>query len=169
MATSERDLYITGLINAHAVENQAIQLLQRQVERLESYPAMEQRLRQHIEESRRQAARLEEILQILGTSHSSLKDAVTGLMGNLAAMGHAVTQDEVIKNTFANYAFEHYEIAAYRSLLTMAEAVGDANGPRLLQESLDEEIRMARWIEEHLDETTRTYMRLEATGQKSGV
>jgi ferritin-like metal-binding protein YciE len=51
----------------------------------------------------------------------------------------------------------------------MAEAVGDAHGPRLLQESLDEEIRMARWIEEHLDETTRTYMRLEATGQKSGV
>jgi ferritin-like metal-binding protein YciE len=75
----------------------------------------------------------------------------------------------VIKNTFANYAFEHYEIAAYRSLLTMAGAVGDANGPDLLQESLDEEIRMARWIEEHIDEITRTYMRLEATGQKSGV
>jgi ferritin-like metal-binding protein YciE len=61
------------------------------VERLESYPVMEQRLRQHIGKSRRQAARLEEILQILGTSHSSLKDVVTGLMGNLAAMGHAVT------------------------------------------------------------------------------
>ena len=169
MATSERDLYTTGLVNAHAVENQAIQLLQRQVERLESYPAMEQRLRQHIEESRRQAARLEEILQSLGTSHSSLKDTVTGFMGNLAAMAHAPMQDEVIKNTFANYAFEHYEIAAYRSLLTMAEAVGDANGPRLLQESLDEEIRMAKWIEDNLDATTRKYVQLTAAGQKAGV
>lgn len=169
MASSNRDLYVTGLVNAHAVENQAIQLLERQVERLEHYGAMQQRLREHIQESRRQAARLEEILQSLGTSHSTLKDVGLSIMGNIAAMGHAVTQDEVIKNTLANFAFEHYEIASYRSLLTMGEVAGDAAGRRLLQESLDEELRMAKWIEDHLDETTRTYMRLESSGQTAGV
>ena len=169
MASSVRDLYITGLVNAHALENQAVQLLSRQVERLENYPQMEQRMRQHIDESRRQEARLEEILQALGTSHSAVKDVGLSIMGNLAAMGHAVTQDEVIKNTFANYAFEHYEIASYRALLAMAEAAGDSAAPTALRESLAEEERMAQWIADHLDETTRIYMRLESSGQKAGV
>jgi ferritin-like metal-binding protein YciE len=169
MASSFRDLYVTGLVNAHAVENQALQLMQRQVERLENYPEMAQRLRTHIDETRRQEARLEEILQSLGTSHSSFKDVGLSIMGNLAAMGHAATQDEVIKNSLANFAFENYEVATYRSLLTMAEVAGDPSGPRLLQESLKEEMDMAKWIEDHLDATTRRYMQLEAKGQKAGV
>ncbi|MBV9739879.1 MAG: DUF892 family protein [Hyphomicrobiales bacterium] len=32
--------------------------------------------------------------------------------------------DEVLKNTFANEAFEHYEIAAYKSLLTLCDKAG---------------------------------------------
>lgn len=72
MATSPRDTYITGLVNAHALENQAISILSRQVERLESYPEMSDQLRRHIDESKTQAARLEEILNSLGTSHSTL-------------------------------------------------------------------------------------------------
>jgi ferritin-like metal-binding protein YciE len=169
MATSPQDTYITGLINAHALEEQAITLLSRQVERLESYPEMSQRIQMHIEESRRQASRLEEILQALGTSSSTIKDLGTKFMGNMAALMHAPMQDEVVKNTFANFAFEHYEIASYRSLLTMAELAGDQASPKLLRESLNEEISMAKWIEEHLDATTRKYVQLTAAGQKAGV
>lgn len=169
MASTINDLYITGLINAHALENQAVQLLSRQVERLENYPEMEQRMREHIEESRRQEARIDEILRALGTSASTVKDVGLSIMGNLAAMTHAAAQDEVIKNTFANYAFEHYEIASYRSLLVMAEAAGDTSAMAALRESLAEEERMAQWISDHLDSTTRTYMRLTTSGQKAGV
>jgi ferritin-like metal-binding protein YciE len=169
MATSIQDIYVTGLTNAHALENQAVQLLSRQVERLENYPAMSERMRQHIEESRHQAARLERILERLGTSHSSIKDALTGFMGNMAALGHTLAPDEVIKNSFANFAFEHYEIATYKALLEMADAAGDAEAPALLRQSLDEEQRMAQWIDQHLPETIRTYMQLESTGQTSGV
>jgi ferritin-like metal-binding protein YciE len=169
MASSVRDLYVTGLVNAHALENQAVQLLSRQVERLENYPQMEQRMRQHIDETRRQEARLAEILRALGTSPSAVKDVGLSIMGNLAAMVHAPAKDEVIKNTFANYAFEHYEIATYRSLLAMADAAGDASAPTALRESLSEEERMAQWIADHVDETTRTYMRLESNGQKAGL
>jgi ferritin-like metal-binding protein YciE len=92
MASSVRDLYVTGLVNAHALENQAVQLLSRQVERLENYPQMEQRMRQHIDETRRQEARLEEILRALGTSPSAVKDVGLSIMGNLAAMAHAPAQ-----------------------------------------------------------------------------
>lgn len=169
MANSVQDIYVTALRNAHALEAQAIQILSRQVERLENYPAMVERLRQHIEESRNQSARLEQILDRLGTSHSAIKDAMTGFMGNMAAMAHVVTQDEVIKNTFANYAFEHYEIAAYKALLEVADAAGDGQAPALLRQSLDEEQRMAQWIDQNLPETMRTYMRLETSGRTSGV
>jgi len=169
MASSVQDIYVTALRNAHALEAQAIQILSRHVERLENYPAMVERLRQHIEESRNQSARLEQILDRLGTSHSAIKDAMTGFMGNMAAMAHVVTQDEVIKNTFANYAFEHYEIAAYKALLEVADAAGDGQAPALLRQSLDEEQRMAQWIDQNLPETMRTYMRLETSGRTSGV
>ena len=112
---------------------------------------MSDQIRLHIDESKAQAQRLEEILHSLGTSHSTFKDLVTSFTGNVAALAHAPMQDEVMKNTFANFAFEHFEIAAYRSLLTMAELAGDDSGPRLLQQSLGEEIRMAKWIEDNLE------------------
>ena len=169
MATNPRDTYITGLVNAHALEEQAVSLLSRQVERLESYPEMSDQIRRHIDKSKAQAQRLEEILQSLGTSHSSFKDLVTSFTGNVAALAHAPMQDEVMKNTFANFAFEHFEIAAYRSLLAMAELAADDSGPKLLQQSLGEEIRMAKWIEDNLEATTRKYVQLEASGQKAGV
>ena len=169
MASSIQEIYITGLQNAHALEAQAIQLCNRQVERLENYPEMREQLRMHAEESRRQQERIDQILQTLGSSPCTLKDIGTSITGNLAAIGHALMPDEVIKNTFANYAFEHFEIAAYRSLLTMAEMAGDSRSPRLLQESLNEELRMAKWIEDNLDATTRRYMQLESSGQTAGV
>jgi ferritin-like metal-binding protein YciE len=169
LAESPRDTYITGLVNAHALENQAVSILSRQVERIESYPEMAEQIRLHIDESKTQAARLEEILNSLGTSHSSLKDLVTSFTGNMAALAHAPMQDEIIKNTFANFAFEHFEIAAYRSLLTMAELAGDNSSPKLLQQSLNEEIRMAKWIEDNLEATTRKYVQLSAAGQKAGI
>ena len=169
MSESPRDTYITGLVNAHALENQAVSILSRQVERIESYPEMADQLRLHIDESKTQAARIEEILNSLGTSHSSLKDLVTSFTGNMAALAHAPMQDEIIKNTFANFAFEHFEIAAYRSLLTMAELAGDNSSPKLLQQSLNEEIRMAKWIEDNLEATTRKYVQLSAAGQKAGI
>src|SRR4051794_2402005 len=42
------DIFIVGLRNQHAVESQAIELLERQVSRLENYPEMIDRMRRHI-------------------------------------------------------------------------------------------------------------------------
>ena len=42
-----RDFFVTGLRNQHAVENQAIELLGRQIDRLENYPEMSAMLRRH--------------------------------------------------------------------------------------------------------------------------
>ena len=173
MSSSTNDtalqIYTTGLRNQHAVENQAIELLFRQVDRLENYPEMEARMRQHIQESQAQAHRLEELLASLDTSHSFLKDAALSLAGNMAAMMHTVAPDEVVKNSFANYAFEHFEIASYKSLLVLADAVGRGSDQSALQQSLGEEEEMAKWIDSHLADTTRRFLQRSAAGVKAGV
>ena len=163
-----REIYETGLRNQHAVENQAIELLERQVNRLENYPAMAERMRRHIAESKVQARRLEELLSGLGTSHSVDKDSAMAVMGNLAAMMHAPASDEVIKNTIANFAFEHCEIAAYKALLTLADLTGHTAAVAPLKQSLSEEEAMARWIDEHIAETTRTFIGRSEAGVTAG-
>jgi ferritin-like metal-binding protein YciE len=164
-----RDLYIVGLRNQHAVENQAIELLERQVGRLENYPEMEERMRRHIEESREQARRLEELLAHHDTSHSAFKDTMMSIVGNVAALGHSTAPDEVVKNTLANFAFEHYEIASYSSLLTLAELTGHTAAGTALNTSLREEKDMAQWIADHLDGTVRRFVDRSAAGQTAGV
>ena len=163
-----REIYTAGLRNQHAVENQAIELLERQIGRLENYPEMVERMRLHLEESKVQAQRLEELLSGLGTSHSAVKDSVMWFAGNLAAMMHTPAPDEVIKNTLVNFAFEHYEIASYKALLTLADISGHAAAVVPLRQSLAEEEAMARWIDEHLAETTRIFVRRSEAGETAG-
>lgn len=159
-----QEIYISGLRNQHAVEKQAVELLERQVGRLENYPEMAARLRLHIDESQQQATRIEELLSIFGSSHSSLKDAAMSVMGNMAALVHAPASDEVLKNTFANYAFEHFEIASYKSLLALADALGHVSAAAPLKQSLSEEMAMASWIDDHIASTTLAYANRLAAG-----
>jgi len=164
-----QDIYLTGLQNAHALESGAVEIMKRQVERLENYPELETRLRAHLEESRVQAERIEQILERHGSGTSTMKDMGQAFMGNMATMGHAIMQDEVLKNTMANYAFEHFEIAAYRSLIALGEAAGDHDGISLLRQSLAEEEAMASFIDDNIEATTMKYVEREAAGVTAGV
>ena len=155
-----RDLFIVGLRNAHAVEKQALSIMTPQVKRIEHYPEVAERLQLHIEETNGQIARLDEILAGLDTSGSTLKDAVLSMSGGMAAIAHSVAGDEILKNSFANYAFEHFEIASYKSLLVLAEDGGFSAATALLTQSLGEEQSMARWIDETLPAITRRYAAL---------
>ena len=156
--------YVAGLSNAHAMETQAIQLLTRQLERLENYPEMAARMQAHLKETEVQRTRLEEVLAGLNESHSSIKDTALGLVGNLAALAHTPAPDEVMKNTLANYAFEHFEMAAYKSLITMAEVIGDNAGLSAAKTSLKEEEAMAQWIDQHIAGTTLQFLGRKEAG-----
>jgi ferritin-like metal-binding protein YciE len=155
-----RDLLVVGLRNAHAMESQAQELMERQIERTDEYPEVQSRLRQHLEETKQQIARLEDCLRLCDESESTLKDTATSLMGNVQAMMNAMAGDEILKNTFANSAFEHFEIAAYKSMLAMCERAGvDISAP--LQQSLREEEAMAQWVDSHVEGITLQYLAKE--------
>lgn len=172
MATASdtmRDLFVTGLTNAHAVEKQALSIMTPQVSRIVNYPEVADRLRLHIEETNAQIARLDEILDGFATSGSAFKDMGLSMSGSMAAIVHSAAGDEIVKNSFANYAFEHFEIAAYKSLLVMAEDGGFPNALPLLRQSLAEEEAMATWIDESLPMVTRRYASLYAEAGSSAA
>ena len=87
----------------------------------------------------------------------------------MAALGHSVAGDEILKNSMANFAFENFEIAAYTSLITIAELGGYAGLVGSLRINLDQEIAMANWLEENLRPTTIKFANLKEAGQTAKV
>jgi ferritin-like metal-binding protein YciE len=162
-----RNVFITGLQNAHSLEKEAIQLMNRQIERIENYPEMRQLLETHVRETEGQIRRLDEILHTFGEDRSLLKDMATQVMGNIAAMAHVPMADEILKNSFANHAFENFEIASYKSLIAMAEFTGHPRFVPALQESLREEEKTAQAIRDQIEMITRRYLEREAQGLKA--
>jgi ferritin-like metal-binding protein YciE len=159
-----KNIFVTGLRNAHAMESQAESLLNRQIERLDSFPDLKARMQAHLQETRTQQSRLDQILADLGESGSTMKDSALSFLGNLAAAAHMPAQDEVLKNSLASFAFENYETAAYKSLITVAEQVGAQNAIAPLKQSCSEEEAMAQFLQNNLDSVTKRYMQMSATG-----
>ncbi len=165
---SLRPVFVTGLQNAHAVEQQALSMIDRQLDRLVRYPEIAERLRAHRIETEAQMRRLEEILHGLGESRSGWRDGALALVGNLAALGNSFAGDEVLKNQIVNHAFENLEVATYTSLIALAEAGSFAAAAPLLRASLAEEEAMASWVRDSLADLTLKHVGLRREGTGAG-
>jgi ferritin-like metal-binding protein YciE len=168
MAVSRENL-TAWLRDAHAMENQAVEILEKQASRLEHYPELRAKVRTHLDESHRQAERVERCLHQLGTDTSTLKTAAGKLIGTAQQLSGLFASDEVLKSGIADYAFEHYEIASYKMLIAAAGEAGEPEVARLLKENLREEEAMAAWLDQHLPEVTRQYLHREAAGKSAKV
>ncbi len=160
-------IYVTALRNTHALEKQAAQMIQRQIERYESYPELTQALRLHKSETDQQVTRLADLLHGHGEDRSLLKDVVTQTVGNVAALVHSVTGDEVLKNLYTDYSVETFEIAAYTSLIALAEAAGHDRDAEALRLSLKEEERMAEAVFGQIVPVTKGFVGREVRGEKT--
>jgi ferritin-like metal-binding protein YciE len=160
-----KDDFIAWLRDAHAMEMQALQMLEGQERRIEHYPELRSRIRQHIDETRRQADLLEGCIERQGETTSGLKDAAAQFVGAMQAMSGLVMSDEIVKGAIASYTFEHYEIACYRTLIAAADEVGDAETKRVCEQILREEEAMADWLAAQLPQVTSQYLRRSATDQ----
>jgi ferritin-like metal-binding protein YciE len=135
------------------METQARELMQRQSERLDDCPEVKAKVTAHLGETNEQLKRLEQCLEACGENTSSLKDTAQSVMANAMAMaGH-----EILKNTFANNAFENFEIAAYKSLLALCDQAGVDSARAPLETSLKEEERMAEWMVSNVEKITLEY------------
>ena len=156
-----RDLteyYLTGLRNQHAVEGQAIETIEGQLDRMKDYPQLHARMQQEIERSKTQATRLEGLLSKHGTSASATKETVTSLVGKVSGIVHMTAPDEVIKNVLAAIGFKAYEIASYKTLMATAEFAGMSEDVAVLKQSQTEEMEMGDWLGEHLPAFVQQYL-----------
>ena len=108
---------------------------------------------------------LERCIEQHGTTSSPLKDSAAAFIGNMQALGGAFLGDEVVKGAIASYTFEHLEIAMYRSLIGAAEELDDAETVRVCSDILQQEQAMAGWLEWHLPEIARRYLRRQSSGE----
>lgn len=162
--TDINDTLNQWLRDAHAMEEQAEQMLSSQASRIENYPDLAARIQQHISETRSQRERLERCLERRGASTSAMKDMTAKATAMMQGLGSMMAGDEVMKGTHASYAFEHFEIASYRILTAAAEAAGDTETARICEDICREEEAMASWLADRIPETTRTYLAREHAG-----
>ncbi len=146
------------LRDAHAMEEQAEQMLKAQASRIEHYPEIKQRIERHIDETQAQSKKIEGCIARYDKSSSFLKDTT----GKMSAMGQAVggmfSGDEIVKGCIASYTFEQLEISSYKVLIETAEAAGDMETKRVCEEILEEEKAMATWLDEHMPQTLQQYL-----------
>jgi ferritin-like metal-binding protein YciE len=158
---SNREHLIEWLRDAHAMEMKAIEILEKQVDGYEEFPEIGKRVRQHLEETKRQSERIERCIEKLDSSYSTTKDIAGKAMGNFAAMANAMASDEIVKNTIADYSFEQFEIACYNSLIEAARVCDEKQVEEVCKENLREEEAMASWIEQQIPNVTRRFLEME--------
>ena len=162
MATPEERL-LQWLRDAHSMEQQAEQMLTGMAGRIENYPQLKAQIERHIEETRRHASLVQECIERRGSSTSTVKDVAAMATGLGQALSGLFVSDEIVKGALASFSFENMEIASYEILITTAEQAGDLETKRVCETILQQEKAMASWLEQHLPELTREYLRLDAT------
>jgi len=168
MTTSAQEHLLDWLRDAHAMEQQAEQMLRAQSGRLEHYPELKERIDRHIEETLEQQRFVDSCIRRLGGSTSVVKDITARIAAFGQGLSGMVVSDEVVKGSMASYVFEHMEIASYTSLRAAAEHCGDAETVRVCDAILPQEQAMAAWLAEHLASVTTTFLtRAETPGAEA--
>ncbi len=136
-----RKLYVDQLQQLHSAETQITEALPKMIEAANE-PQLRQALQTHLQETETHVSRLDEILSLLEGSTSSQK--CKGIAA-LISEGEDVIKDatdESVRDAgiiAAAQKVEHYEIAAYGTVRTFAEILGEEAHVDLLEKTLDEE------------------------------
>lgn len=135
------DAFIHELSDIYSAEKQLTKALPK-LARAATHPQLAEGFTQHLEETQGQIERIDQIVEAQGLK---LKRVKCLAMEGLVAEG-GETIEEIEKGPVRDVMLivgaqkvEHYEIAAYGSLITLADQLGYADASRLLKETLQEE------------------------------
>lgn len=110
------------------------------------------RIEQHVEETEGHIENLNRAFESIGYKPRAQKcDAAIGLDEEKKSfVEDEEPTDEMLEafNLGSGLRIEHYEIAAYRTALAIAKQTGNTECAQYLNENLEQEIAMARFIEE---------------------
>jgi len=138
---SLRELYIDQLRDLYDAENQLIKALPKMAEGATS-EELREGIEEHLEQTRNQAQRLEQIFERLGETPKGEK--CKGMEGVIKEGSETLEKEMDDDNKdaaiiAAAQRVEHYEIAGYGTVRTYANLLGETEAAELLEETLDEE------------------------------
>ena len=138
---SLRKLYIDQLQQLHSAETQITEALPKMIEKSTSSD-LKRALETHLQETKSQVGRLEQILQ---QSTGRVEPKKNKGIAALITEGEDIIKDAVDSSVrdagiiAAAQKVEHYEIAAYGTVRSWAEILGETQQSELLDQTLDEE------------------------------
>jgi ferritin-like metal-binding protein YciE len=136
-----RELYVDELKDLYDAENQLIKALPKMAEAATS-DQLRSGFEQHLEQTREHAQRIERIFNSMG---EKVKDKKCKGMNGLISEGKDVMGEdydgELMDAALISAAqrVEHYEIAAYGTVRTFANILGEQEAVTLLEQTLEEE------------------------------
>jgi len=155
------DLYVSELKDLYSAEDQIIKTLPKVIEKVQS-SELRQALQNHLEETRGHVARLEQVFEMHGVE--AKKQKCKGMEGILDEGDEMIGKDAppAVRDAAiisACQRVEHYEIAAYGTVRTYAQQLGQERAATVLQETLDEESA----ADEKLTQIANQRVNIEAT------
>src|SRR3979411_1606439 len=149
-----KDLYIHELKDLFSAEQQLVKALPKMA-KAASNKELASGFQEHLEQTKGHAQRLE---QILSRHKATTRGAKCKGMEGLVAEGAEMIEQEADAEgkdgglIAVAQRVEHYEIAGYGTARTYAELLGDQEGAKLLQKTLEEENQK----EENLNKQAKT-------------
>ena len=140
---SFREMYVAELQELRSVEAQLTEALPKMAEAA-NHPELRQAIRSHLEETRSQRDRLDEVLRRHGAEPREHVDQAMGAIVGEADKWAKMVQDADLRDAgliASAQRVEHYEIAVYGTLATWAKQLGLDEDLRALHAILDEEKR----------------------------
>ena len=136
-----KELYIDELKDLYNAENQLVKALPKMA-RAASSDELRRGFEEHLEQTKGHVQRLEKIFQALGESPKGKKcKGMEGLIEEGSEVMEENYEGSVLDAALIGAAqrVEHYEIAGYGTVRSMAETLGESNHVSLLEETLEEE------------------------------
>jgi len=140
VATAE-ELFVDELKDIYSAEKQAVKAFPKLAKAVQS-EELKQAMQDHLEQTKGQVERLDRIFEILEERSSGKTCAgMKGLVEEAQSQVEEIEKGPVLDCAMigALQRIEHYEIAAYGTAATLAEAMGHDEVKELLGETLEEE------------------------------
>jgi ferritin-like metal-binding protein YciE len=140
-STTLHDAFIDELRDSYDGEKQLLKALPK-LAKAASDPKLRQAFESHLEETRGHVERLQQVFESLGEkARGKHCDGIEGIIEE----GKSVMGEDFDETTMdacliaAGQRAEHYEMAAYGTLVAWAQAMGHTAAAKLLQQTLNEE------------------------------
>jgi ferritin-like metal-binding protein YciE len=140
--TMLQNLFLDSLKDIYWAEKSLIKVLPK-LSKSATAPELQQAFQQHLQQTEGQVSRLEQVFELLGKKAQGVKcEAMAGLTKEAESMIQETKKGSETRDValiMAAQKVEHYEIATYGSLATLAAQMGNNQAKDLLGQTLQEE------------------------------